>query len=402
MKIVLTGGGTAGHVIPHLAVLPYLRESFSEIHYIGSHNGIEKNIISAQAAGVVYHSVTTVKLRRSIDLRNLLIPFKLLRGIGEAKKVLKTLEPDIVFSKGGFVAYPVVRAAAKLGIPVIAHESDMTMGLANRLSAKHCRVICTTFKKTAAASFKKTNNGRQPRFIHTGSPIRQVIFNGIGVKVQRRHGFSQLGKTDDETKGQSEADRPVSKGNLLVIGGSLGATKINEAVRAALGGLLKNYNIVHICGKGKVTAQPSGNEQISGTNQTQPLSGVNNGGYVQLEFADDIQNYFAWADVVVSRAGSNALCELLALGKPTLFIPLATGRGDQIENAGEVLKTNAAAVLWEQDLTSQRLTKQVNEVYKNSSKYSKNAVKMGDSNGAKRIAGVIVDTVKLEKHKKIT
>ena len=328
--IVLTGGGTAGHVVPHLALLPHLKKHFDKIYYIGSHEGIEKKIIAER---MEYYSVATAKLRRSFDVRNLAIPFKLMKGIADAKRILKKLKPDIVFSKGGFVAYPVVRAAAKLGIPVVAHESDMTMGLANRMSAKYCKVICTTFKS---------------KYVHTGSPIREEIYNGIGIKIQKRHGFKE-GK------------------NLLVFGGSLGATKINEAVKVAD---LSAYNVVHICGKGK---------QVGIASQAR-------NDYVQLEYVNDIQNYFAWADVVVSRAGSNALCELLVLRKPTLFIPLATGRGDQIENAKEVLKHKAAAVLWEEDLTAQSLQARVNEVYKNRDSYAS----MGELDGTKKIAEIIV------------
>ena len=340
-RIVLTGGGTAGHVVPHLAVLPYLKKDFNKIYYIGSHEGIEKKIVKEQAAGVEYFSVATAKLRRSFDIRNFAIPFKLMKGISEAKKILRRLRPDIVFSKGGFVAYPVVRAAAKLGIPVVAHESDMTMGLANRMSARFCKVICTTFGGTGCQS--KTID-----MVHTGSPIREEIYNGIPIKVERRHGF----------KGD--------KGNLLVFGGSLGATRINEMVREAD---LSGFNVVHICGKGKTVAGSK---------------------HVELEYVNDIQNYFAWADVVVSRAGSNAMCELLVLRKPVLFIPLASGRGDQIENAKEVLKHDAAAVLWEEELTAEAFVRRVNEVYKNRERYKKNAANMGELDGTKKIAEIVL------------
>lgn len=343
--IVLTGGGTAGHVVPCVALLPYLKKHFEKICYVGSHNGIERKIIAEQAAGVEYFSVSTAKLRRSIDIRNLSIPFKLMKGIAQAKRNLKKLKPAAIFSKGGFVAYPVVRAAAALGIPVIAHESDMTMGLANRMCIKYVDVICTTFKATAT----------QPKMIATGSPLRAEIYNGISVKVERRHGFK------------------AGKGNLLIVGGSLGAQKINEAVRESLADL--NFNIVHIAGKGKI-------------------ADITQEGYVQLEFVNDIQNYFAWADVVISRAGSNSLCELLALKKPTLFIPLskARSRGDQIENANEVLKSGAARVLWEEDLTAKTLVLCVNEIYKNRDKYARNAGNLGDFDGTKKIADIIIKT----------
>lgn len=344
MKIVLTGGGTAGHVVPCLALLPHLKKHFDKIYYIGSHEGIEKKIIKEQALGVEYFSVATAKLRRSFDVRNLVIPFKVMNGVAQAKRILKKLKPDVLFSKGGFVAYPVSRAAAKLGIPVVAHESDMTMGLANKLSAKYCKTICTTFKKTAC----------QPKMVYTGSPLRAEVYNGIAIKVERRHGFGS------------------GRGNLLVFGGSQGAAKINEAVRNSLNEL--NFNIVHICGKGKI------------------MKDVEQKDYVQLEYVNDIQNYFAWADVVVSRAGSNSVCELLALRKPTLFIPLskASSRGDQIENANEVLKAGAAAVLWEQDLNVKSFVENIDELYKGREKYIKNAANMGDLDGTKKIAEIII------------
>ena len=346
-SIVLTGGGTAGHVIPHLALLPNLEKNFTKIYYIGSHTGIEREII-AKHPQIEYFSVTTVKLRRSVDLRNMAIPFKLVKGVSDAKKILKRIKPDVVFSKGGFVAYPVVRAAAKLKIPVVAHESDMSLGLANRLSAKHCDVICTTFKKTA----------NKQKMIHTGSPIRASVFTGSVTKIIQRH-FNQLATLQ-------------SKGNLLIIGGSLGAAKINEMVHTTLNKLLPKFNIIHICGKGKID------------------NSIKQAGYIQLEFVNDIENYFAWADVVISRAGSNAMCELLALSKPTLFIPLATGRGDQIENAKEVLQHDAAMVLWESDMTQASFVEKVNALYKNKEKYKANTKAMGDLNGTEQIAQIII------------
>jgi UDP-N-acetylglucosamine--N-acetylmuramyl-(pentapeptide) pyrophosphoryl-undecaprenol N-acetylglucosamine transferase len=359
LKIVLTGGGTAGHVLPHIALLPYIRPVFYKIYYIGSHAGIEKSII-ANEPDIEYRAVTTVKLRRSLDLRNLMIPFKILKGVRESVKILREIRPNIVFSKGGFVAYPVVRAAAKLGIPVVAHESDMTMGLANRLSARHCKVICTTFAEAASARPAP----KALKYIHTGSPIRDSIFTGDAKTVTRRHGSPRVGK----------GPIPPNK-NLLVMGGSLGAAKINAAVRDALPELLEKYNVIHICGRGKT---------VDGGRPADPA-------YIQLEYVNDIENYFAWADIVVSRAGSGALCELLALTKPTVFIPLskAQSRGDQIENASELLRTQTASVLFEEDLTPETLASAINKAYENREAYARNAKALGDLSGTKRIAGII-------------
>ena len=344
--IVLTGGGTAGHVLPHFALLPYLEKHFTRIVYIGRTQGTERDLV--QKKNIEYHGITSAKLRRSFDLRNLSVPFKLLKGINEAKRLLREIRPDAVFSKGGFVAYPVVRAAAKLGIPVIAHESDMTMGLANRLSAKYCKSICTTFARTAK------NGGK---FIHTGSPIRANIYKGNKAAVQLL--FPSL-----------RAAR-----NLLVVGGSQGAKNINTAVVAALPELTEKYNIIHLCGQGK---------KGEGGNST-PLN------YVQLEYADNIADFYAWADVVVSRAGSNALCELVALKKPTLFIPLsrAASRGDQIENAEFTARQAAASVLSEDDLTPKNLVAAINETYANRETYAQNAAKL-NLDGTQEIAEVII------------
>jgi UDP-N-acetylglucosamine--N-acetylmuramyl-(pentapeptide) pyrophosphoryl-undecaprenol N-acetylglucosamine transferase len=348
--LVLTGGGTAGHVMPHLAVLPVLMKNFDKVYYIGSHKGIEREIIGKNTT-LGYFSVATAKLRRSVDIRNLTIPFQLIKGTREAKRLLKQLGATVVFSKGGFVAYPVVRAAGKLGIPVVAHESDMSMGLANKLSAKHCKTICTTFKKTT--------EGKGLKYVHTGAPIRPQVYNGIPIKIQKRHGF-------DETD---------TRKNLLVFGGSLGATAINTRVREGLDRLLKTFRIVHITGRGKVDTS---------------LSKYEPKGYVQLEFVDDIQNYFAWADAVISRAGSNSVCELMALKKPTLFVPLSSGRGDQIENAVYVKGKGAAEVISEANLTQSTMLNALERLVSSSSLYAANIETLGNLDGTEKIAKIIL------------
>ena len=325
-KIVLTGGGTAGHVIPHLALLPVLRQNFSEIYYIGSTNASERKIIEDE--GIEFFPLECVKLRRGLSFKNLGknlgIPFGFWKSLKHAGRLLDELKPEVIFSKGGFVALPVVRAAKSRGIPVIVHESDASLGLANRLSLDCCSVVCTTFEipqtKKDSAKFKTV-----------GSIIRPQILNGNAEVVAKRHNLP-------------------SGRNLLVLGGSLGAANINKVVHATVAKLSKNYNIIHICGRGK----------------TANMGGEN---YVQLEFADDIENYFAWADVVVSRAGSNTLCELMAVEKPTLFIPLATGRGDQIDNVEHVLGHGAGAVLYEKDLFPDTFIAAVEKVWQEKETY---------------------------------
>ena len=359
-SIVLTGGGTAGHVLPHFALVPQLRDKFSTINYIGSKDGIERNLVEGEQ--IQFHGVTCVKFRRGLSVRNIArnisIPMKLSKGIKESKCLLEKLRPDVVFSKGGFVAYPVVRAAARLGIPVVAHESDMTLGLANKMSVRYCQKVCTTFEKTVLKDSTK--------FIHTGAPIRAKIYKGNKDTVTKRHHLPQAR-------------------NLLVMGGSLGAMRVNTAVRTALPLLLENYNVIHICGKGKA-------EQVASDKGKLTRESGQRTQYIQLEYADDIENYLAWADIVVSRAGSGALCELMALGKPTLFIPLSTGRGDQIDNADEALRFNAASVLHEAELTADKLVSYLDDVWVRKEDISQNTAKVV-VDGTRAIVDVICDTI---------
>ena len=290
-KIVLTGGGTAGHVTPNIALLPKLRELGYEIHYIGSYDGIEKKLIAD--FDIPYYGISTGKLRRYFDVKNFTDPFRVVKGFSEAKKILKQIKPDIVFSKGGFVSVPVVRAAASLKIPCIIHESDMTPGLANKLCIPVATKVCCNFPETL-------QNLPADKAVLTGSPIRGELTKGNKIAGLDLCGFS--------------ANQPV----IMVIGGSLGAANVNKAVRDALPALLKDFQVVHLCGQGKV-------DNLL----------LNTKGYKQFEYVKaELKDLFAMADVVISRAGANAICELLALKKPNLLIPLVSGsRGDQILNA---------------------------------------------------------------------
>ena len=327
-KIVLTGGGTAGHVTPNIALIPRLRELGYEISYIGSYTGIEKKLIEAE--GIPYYGISSGKLRRYFDLKNFSDPFRVLKGIGEARALMKKLDPDIVFSKGGFVAVPVVRAAAARHIPVISHESDMTPGLANKLSMPMAKKICCNFPETAATLPAE-------KAVVTGTPVRAELLSGSREDGYR---FTRV-----------DRDRPV----LMIIGGSLGATAVNEAVRRILPQLLPTFNVVHLCGKGKVDPSLNG------------LAGYRQYDYIREELAD----LFALADIVISRAGANAICELLALRKPNLLIPLSAkaSRGDQILNAASFEKQGYSMVLQEDDMTDEDLLKAVFELYENRSRY---------------------------------
>ena len=323
-KIVLTGGGTAGHVTPNLALIPTLREEGWEIHYIGTENGIERRLIEA-VDGVTYHVVKSGKLRRYFDLKNFTDPFRVIAGAFEAASLLGKLKPDIVFSKGGFVSVPVVYAAWLRGIPVLLHESDMTPGLANRLTAPLSKALCCTFPEAADAAGKK---GRV-----TGTPLRAELFNG-----SREKGLSLF---------HLDESRPV----LMVIGGSSGAQAINKALRAAIGKMTECFQILHLCGKGNLDPESEGTP-----------------GYNQYEYLDeDLCHAYACSDVLISRAGSNTLCEILALHKPALLIPYPkeASRGDQILNARSFEQRGLARVLMQEDMTPDTLFSSVVETYKN-------------------------------------
>jgi len=341
-SIVLTGGGTAGHIMPHLALLPYLQKNFSKIYYIGSFNGMEKNLIKQQE-NISYFGVTTTKLIRKFTLKNLLIPFQLLKGIREAKKHLKHLMPSVVFSKGGFVSLPVVIAAKKLKIPVVSHESDITLGLANKIIYHYSKVLCTSFESTA--HIKK-------RMVYTGSPIREQIFNGNKNLIIEKYSLNK------------------EKSTLLFIGGSLGAKTINELVFENISDLIKEYNVLHITGK---------------NNKNFTLNNVK--GYIQTEFVNDIENFYACADCVISRAGSNVIFELLVLKKPMLLIPLPKGesRGDQILNANYMKEKGYAKVLMQEDLTSASLKQKIHQTILDKNSLVKNMTSETTSNGNENI-----------------
>lgn len=327
-RIILTGGGTAGHVTPNIALLPRLRELQYDIHYIGSYNGIEKELIAKQQ--IPYHGISSGKLRRYFSLKNFTDPFRVLKGFNEANHLIKTLKPDVIFSKGGFVSVPVVIAGKRNHVPVIIHESDMTPGLANRISIPSAYKVCCNFPETLKAL-------PEDKAVLTGSPIRQELLTGDPEKARTFCGFTD--------------NKPV----ILVIGGSLGATAVNQAVRAILPELLKEFQVIHLCGKGKLDTSLSNLE-----------------GYVQFEYIqDELRHLFALSDIVISRAGANAICELLALQKPNILIPLSASasRGDQILNARSFERQGFSKVLEEETLTNELLLKSIRELYENRRQY---------------------------------
>jgi UDP-N-acetylglucosamine--N-acetylmuramyl-(pentapeptide) pyrophosphoryl-undecaprenol N-acetylglucosamine transferase len=344
-KIVLTGGGSAGHVTPNLALLPKLKNSF-EIHYIGT-NGIEKEIMKNQS-GVLYHEISAVKLIRSFEIKNLLIPFKLLKAINESKKLLQEIKPNIVFSKGGFVAVPVVIAASQLKIPIVSHESDLTMGLANKIILTKCNVMCCSFEKTALTCGSKC--------VYSGTPIRQQLFKGNAEIALNECKFTN-----------------PNKPCLLVMGGSLGAKAINEVVVNSLSELTKTFNVIHIVGNGNLT-------------------NTINSSYYQTEYTFEIENFLALASIVISRAGSNSINEFLALKKPMLLIPLpkAQSRGDQILNAQEFAKHNFCNVLLQENLTPKTLVKEVYNLNANRAKFINAMSSAHVPNGVDNVFNLII------------
>jgi len=329
-KIVFTGGGTAGHVTPNIALFPKLRELNYDIHYIGSYNGIEKKLIEEQQ--VPYYGISSGKLRRYLDIKNFSDPFKVLKGYSQAIKLLKKIKPDVVFSKGGFVSVPVVLAAKHCKIPSIIHESDLTPGLANKLAIPAAQKVCCNFPETL-------KHLPENKAVLTGSPIRQELLTGNSLNALELCHFT--------------SDKKV----ILIVGGSTGSQIINSTIRKLLPQLCKQYQIIHLCGKGNL--DPS-------------LDNTEN--YAQFEYANkELSDFFALADLVISRAGANSICEFLALHLPNILIPLSANasRGDQILNARSFQKQGFSYVIEEENLSEETLTEAIRYVFENQQTYQK-------------------------------
>lgn len=351
-KIVLTGGGTAGHVTPNIALLPRLQELGYEVHYIGSYDGIEKRLI--EDFEIPYYGISTGKFRRYFDPKNFTDPFRVLKGYSEAKKILKNIKPDVVFSKGGFVSVPVVRAAASLGIPCIIHESDMTPGLANKLCIPVAAKVCCNFPETMSAL-------PEGKAVLTGSPIRRELAQGNRIRALDLCGFT--------------ANKPV----VMVVGGSSGAAAVNQAVRQALPKLLTDFQVVHLCGKDKV-------DNLL----------LNVEGYKQFEYLkNELKDIFAMADIVISRAGANAICEILALHKPNILIPLpaSSSRGDQILNARSFEAQGFSMVIDEDYLTENLLVEKVQELYCNRHSFVETMRESQQKDAIETIISLIEETI---------
>lgn len=327
-RIVLTGGGTAGHVTPCIALLPALTNEGYDIHYIGSYYGIEQKLI--EEYNIPYYGISSGKLRRYFDIKNFTDPFKVVKGYFEACKILKKLKPDILFSKGGFVTVPVVLAAKKCRIPIIIHESDMTPGLANKIAIPAAKKVCANFPETMS-------HLPADKAVLTGTPIRKELFSGNKIRGLDFCNFT--------------ANKPV----IMVIGGSSGSKKINDVIRGMLPTLLRDYQIIHLCGKGNLNSK---------------LDGLD--GYAQYEYIkEELSDLFAASNLIISRAGANAICEILALRIPNILIPLSqkASRGDQILNAESFEHQGYSYILKEEDLTVSSLLTAIESVTKNKHKY---------------------------------
>lgn len=341
--IVLTGGGTAGHIMPNIALLDKLKENFDKIYYIGT-NGMEKDICKKN--NIDFYEITATKFVRKISLKTFMIPFKLLKSIKQSKKILKELNPNVIFSKGGYVSIPVCVAGKKLNIPVVSHESDLSIGLANKIILKYANKFCVSFKETS------TNN---KKIIYTGSPIRKEVFNGKKENVL--------------TKFEYDKTKPI----LLFIGGSLGSKTINDTVYNNIDKLTSLYNVLHISGKNGKTLKHKN--------------------YYQVQFANNVQDFFAACDVCISRSGANTIFELAALTKPMLLIPLPKGnsRGDQVENALYFKKNNLAKVLFEEDLSINSLLKNINDLFKDKQIFICNMKKLNLKSSNDKIIEIILN-----------
>lgn len=347
-KIILTGGGTAGHVTPNIALIPELQKRDYEIFYVGSKDGIETKLMAD--FDIPYFGISSGKLRRYFDIKNFTDPVRILKGYAEAAKIIKRIKPDVVFSKGGFVTVPVVLAAKRKKVPCVLHESDLSPGLANKLCIPSATAICANFPETLS-------HLPEEKAHLTGSPIRKELFSGNRLKGLDFCGFNSV--------------KPV----ILVIGGSLGSVRVNEAVRDILPQLLENYQVIHLCGKDKM------DEGL-----------VDTPGYVQFEYIQkELCDLLDAADLVISRAGANAICELLALHKPNILIPLSleASRGDQILNAQSFEKQGFSYVIREEELTGQKLLEAVDEVYGKKSAYVSAMEASDQHNAVLRVADVI-------------
>lgn len=345
--VVLTGGGTGGHVTPNIALLPYLKQKGYKVCYIGSADGMERDLI--RPLGIPYYGIDSERLNRYFTVANLTMPFHVIRGLFQARKLLKKLKPDVVFSKGGFVSVPVVIAAHWCKIPCVCHESDITPGLANKLAVPFAQKVCVNFQEALAYVGEKG--------VYTGTPIRDSLLQGSGEKGRELSGLTGA--------------KPI----LLVMGGSTGAKALNDGVREALPLLLKEFQVLHLCGKGNRDAALD--EQK---------------GYFQIEYAnEEMPHFYAAADVTLCRAGANSLAEILALRLPNVLVPLplSASRGDQILNARSFTEKGYSLTLEQEKMNPESILKKVREAYENRAGFQEAMRRDHQQSGNVRVLEVI-------------
>jgi UDP-N-acetylglucosamine--N-acetylmuramyl-(pentapeptide) pyrophosphoryl-undecaprenol N-acetylglucosamine transferase len=367
-RILLTGGGTAGHVTPNLALLPRLRELGYAISYIGTRQGIEHELIPGE--NIPYYTVPAGKLRRYFDLRNITDIIRIKIGFLKSLVLIAKIKPDVLFSKGGFVSCPVVWASWVLRVPVVIHESDISPGLANRLSLPFAAKICCSFPETL-------QHLPQRKAVLTGIPVRGSLLGGDPEKGRVLCGFNDR--------------KPV----IMVIGGSQGAQAINACVREALDKLLPEFNICHICGKGNLAEDRR--LSVPATGGPKRLSGR----YAQFEYVNkELADLFALAGAVISRSGATTLFELLALKKPALLIPLPLGasRGDQILNGASFEKQGWSRVLPQEQMTPESLAENIRAVFAHRTEMVAAMEKTAPANGTEKTIEVIEEIVSKKKH----
>ncbi|UNK16269.1 undecaprenyldiphospho-muramoylpentapeptide beta-N-acetylglucosaminyltransferase [Paenibacillus sp. N3/727] len=351
-KIIFTGGGSAGHVTVNLALIPKFIEAGWSTGYIGSNNGIEREIVSS-ISNVSYYSISTGKLRRYLDFQNIKDPFKVVRGVFQAFQIIKSQKPDIVFSKGGFVSVPVVIGAWLNKIPVIIHESDLTPGLANKLAIPFASVICTTFPETA-------NSLGKNKCHYVGPVLREKLKQGNAERGRIFTGFTKRGKP-----------------TILIMGGSLGARSINQVVRDSLSKLTEHFQIVHLCGKGQLD------------------SSLTNSDYRQYEYInEELPDILAMCDFVISRAGSNSIFEFLYFKKPMILIPLTKeqSRGDQLLNAASFERNGYCKVLHEEHLSTETLLEYIDKISQNKEVFIRNMSQLEPKDALSIVYNLIIET----------
>ena len=320
--VLVTGGGSAGHVLPAIPVIEKCLKAGWKVSFIGSRSGLEETLLSG--IEISFFSISTGKFRRYFTLKNVVDLFSFCLGIVNSLIIMIRIKPDVIFSKGGFVSLPVVIAGWILRVPILAHESDSSPGLANRISLFFLKTYCTTFP-TPSAMYK----GLKYKLVNTGSPIRHEILHG------------------DAKLGRELLDFGDKKPLLVATGGSLGAEFLNDKIRQGLETLTEDFNVLHVCGKGN-------------------LAQINKSGYIQKEYVSkNWGDFLAAADLVISRAGANALLELLSLKKVCVFVPLSrrVSRGDQVENARFVSNNKFGCVVQEEGLTVESFIKEIFETF---------------------------------------